>query len=150
MSTDEKLTREEKQRRNDLECAHDPCAYDHTCRNHQILAEVAKRLREWIRVPKDAKWPARSLDDDLDEAAALLEQRSGGQWISVSERLPDEDGRLWAVLSDTVNLGIVTGYYPLCEYYHFNDGWATDERITHWLDVKLPPLPAAPQGWSES
>lgn len=66
------------------------------------------------------------------------------RWIPCSERTPDVDGRLWAVLSDTVNCGNVTGYYPLYEYYHFDNGWATDERITHWLEVKLPAMPSIP------
>jgi uncharacterized protein DUF551 len=63
-------------------------------------------------------------------------------WISVEERLPDEDGRLWAILTDKMSNGKVIGYYPLYEYYHFDNGWATDDRVTHWLDVKLPTLPA--------
>ena len=101
----------------------------------EMVGHLIRMRNEYQTIPR---W---EIEEIADHAASLL-QRSSGQWISVSERLPEENGRLWAVLTDTVNLGAGTGYYPIYEYYHFDNGWATDERITYWLDVILPPLPA--------
>ena len=65
------------------------------------------------------------------------------RWVPCSERQPDKDGRLWAILTERREQGKHTGYIPLFEYYNFIDGWATDDHVTHWLDADLHPLPRA-------
>ena len=35
--------------------------------------DIVERLREWIGVPKKGQWPTRSMDDDLKEAADVIE-----------------------------------------------------------------------------
>ena len=56
-------------------------------------------------------------------------------WIPVGERLPDVDHNLWLV--------VVTndaGYQRVTvEFYHFHEGWATDENVTHWMPLKTAP-----------
>jgi hypothetical protein len=65
-------------------------------------------------------------------------------WVSPTDRQPDVDGRLWAILTERREYGKLTGYVPLFEYYHFDNGWATDDRILFWLDSPLHPLPQVP------
>lgn len=79
-----------------------------------------------------------------DKAAMLSAPPAATGWVSVKDRLPDEDGKLWAILTPERRNGVVTGYERLYEYYHFHEGWATDEEVTHWLDYRLPPLPSPP------
>jgi hypothetical protein len=38
-----------------------------------IYRKSSKRLREWLTANKAKRWPARDLDDDLAQAASLLE-----------------------------------------------------------------------------
>lgn len=84
----------------------------------------------------------------LDEAFAqirLLEAAvpASPGWVACSERLPEKDGRLWAILVDET-IGGHGALTPLYEFYHFDNGWATDDKVTHWLDYELPSLPATP------
>ena len=61
-----------------LDCSPDPCAYDHTCRNHRLLAEVEQSLTNaqarCAEAEKDKaryRWlrGMRIFPEDLDEAA---------------------------------------------------------------------------------
>jgi hypothetical protein len=52
--------------------------------------ELASRLREWINV-EGGKWPTRSMDDDLREAADFLSRHtpeSVPEWIACADRHP--------------------------------------------------------------
>lgn len=46
------------------------------------------------------------------------------KWIPCSERLPDVDGKLWRIR---------TASGESEEFYHFHEGWATDQDVTHWM-----------------
>ena len=63
-------------------------------------------------------------------------------WVSPTDRNPDLDGRLWVILVERREQGKRTGFIPMFEYYHFIDGWATDDTVLFWLDSPLHPLPS--------
>jgi hypothetical protein len=101
-----------------------------------------EQIEEFRRYPFISSALAARIDSLCDLALSALD----AQWVSVNDRLPDEDGRLWIALAEKVTNGKVVGYYPIHEFYHFHEGWATDETIVYWLNIALPPLPAPPKG----
>jgi len=83
------------------------------------------------------------LSRELGEQVVAAEARAGEGWIPVSERLPDVDGIRWMIW-------VIDNYrmpYLASEYYHFHEGWATDEEVTHWMSLPAPP--ASPTGRKE-
>ena len=70
-------------RRELLECAHDPCAYDHFCSNHRLLADLERELagaHEWL-----AKW--RRIAGEASETIGRLREEAS------SATLPTVEGR---------------------------------------------------------
>ena len=90
-----------------------------------------------------AKWPHTTYECAGFIYKAMLSAAPPAGWVSVKDRLPDEDGRLWAILIDE-SIGGHVPLTPAYEYYHFHEGWATDEEVLYWLDYRLPPLPSLP------
>lgn len=83
--------------------------------------------------------------EKLESTTRSESKECAPRWVPCIERTPEQDHYLWAVLTESVRDGRVTGYIPTFEYYHHLEGWATDEKITHWLDLLLPKLPEAPK-----
>lgn len=81
-------------------------------------------------------WP------DISRALRSETAATAPKWVSPTNRQPDVDGRLWAVLTERRENGKRTGFVPTFEYYHFINGWATDDTILFWLDSPLHPLPS--------
>lgn len=91
----------------------------------------------------------RHNDEARAAVACLKEQLAPSEtastqpkWVSPTDRQPDLDGRLWVILTERRENGKRVGFVPAFEYYHFMDGWATDETILFWLDSPLHPLPS--------
>lgn len=80
-------------------------------------------------------------------ASSLAPEGMRTAWVPASERLPDKDGRLWAILTESRSNGKPGPWIPGFEYYHFIDGWATDQYVRYWLDAELHPLPKM---WSDT
>lgn len=74
---------------------------------------------------------------DAIVAALRAQSENARGWIACEKRLPDTDGALCLVYLPDRDGGKLRADF---EYYHFIDGWATDERVTHWM-----PLPKEPK-----
>ena len=75
-----------------------------------------------------------------DERIAELEN----QWISVEDRLPDENKNVIVFANDIVSSFVETACYYVCpEYLH--GGWSEENGdpyepiITHWMNLPEPP-----------
>lgn len=75
-------------------------------------------------------------------ASSTLVTEPQQSWIPVSERLPDVDGVRWMIWAID-NYGVP---YLASEYYHFHEGWATDEHVTHWMPLPTPPAQSGKEG----
>jgi hypothetical protein len=117
------------------------------------LRRLEQRMEDWDR--RCAKGESgRAIIEEADDIMTRLyslafewevQSEKKSHWVPTTERHPDKDGRLWAILVERREDGKHTGYIPLYEYYHFIDGWATDDHVTHWLDADLHPLPGIPK-----
>lgn len=62
------------------------------------------------------------------------------QWISVDERLPEDDRLVLAHFSDVEpNLCYATAYYRK-GVWNVPDDWYYDCRIDFWMPIPIPPL----------
>jgi hypothetical protein len=77
-----------------------------------------------------------------------IEALKGNQWVSVEERLPEEDGRYLVVLrkrkdgEETVETRIMRFLDSAWKYPHFVPEWLNNEIIqvvTHWMPLPEPP-----------
>ena len=66
--------------------------------------------------------------------SAVSETAPRGAWRPISEN-PDIDGRLWPIV--VVRDGKVAMDF---EYYHFDNGWASDEEILNWWNQPIIPV----------
>lgn len=70
------------------------------------------------------------------------------EWISVNDRLPDQDGEVLVIVSGTPQKNITLNCaYELAEYDPY-DGWIMemwpeweDAVVTHWMPLSLPQPP---------
>ena len=94
-----------------------------------ILEETARVARK-VGLEKD--WITRSIEQALQALGA------GRAWISIDERLPEEDGRVVVFTGKKVAIEV----YEDERFYWNNDydEWAEDNEVTHWM-----PLPSAPK-----
>lgn len=67
---------------------------------------------------------------------------SPSNWVPVSKN-PDLDGLLWPIAVKLHAEGRVL-YKADFEYYHFDNGWATDEEVVAWLPVPVPNMDRLP------
>lgn len=78
---------------------------------------------------------------DIDNAPTVEPKR--GEWIPVSERLPDKCN---AVLFITEHGFYYVGHYYVAEKCHEFDGWyangITTNTVTHWMPLPEPPCGA--------
>jgi len=63
----------------------------------------------------------------------------GAEWVKVSERMPDEEGKDGRIL---VCCGgeVKTGFYDFLSKFSDADGYPLFSEVTHWM-----PIPAAPE-----
>ncbi len=62
----------------------------------------------------------------------------GGSWLPPSIN-PDVDGRLWPIAFVPLNDRTRRPEMAF-EYYHFDNGWATDDRIVAWWNQPVAPF----------
>ena len=99
-----------------------------------IRAGVEKALKEPIVDAYNAKDIIRIAQDRWCETCYLKEQKEAGGWISVKDRLPEEDG-LYNVYCKDGSMA----------HAWFEDKWFIDHcecgdgYITHWMPLPEPP-----------
>jgi hypothetical protein len=100
---------------------------------YSATIRVDEHEQEFVK-DNDGPWVLNT--DVADAIRALPAREPVTEWIPVSERLPDRDHNLWlVVVTNKHGYGRVT-----VEFYHFHEGWATDENVTHWMPIPEPPL----------
>lgn len=70
--------------------------------------------------------------EEIDRLTAEVEKH---RWIPVEDMSKLDDGKCYQVLTKENPL------FPDCEFYSFNDGWATDKEVTHYREIDLPEPP---------
>jgi hypothetical protein len=85
------------------------------------------------------KWQKRPIEDALRaEVARLTEALERERWVSVSERLPDEDQEVICMTTrESLHTRCIRTYFSDGEFY---TPWSSD-IVTHWR-----PLPEPPEG----
>jgi len=73
------------------------------------------------------------------DVEAALEALKQSQWISVEERLPEEDGFYFVMVSIETSAG-EREVYPESSWWNFQLKWCGDfaEGITHWKPISPP------------
>jgi hypothetical protein len=77
-------------------------------------------------------------------AGRAAAQAIASQWVSVNDRLPEPGREVPISVLDTVSN--VERRYLSCGAWSPNDYegyWTGYRHVTHWLDVRLPPIPAS-------
>lgn len=89
---------------------------------------------KWVREhPTDVSAIGiNALLDELDRMTAEVEKH---RWIPVSDMSKLEDGKCYQILTKENPI------FPDCEFYSFENGWATDKEVTHYREISLPEPP---------
>ena len=111
-----------------------------------IDADALKNKRQLVEV-RDGYWRTTVcvvLATDIDAAPTIA---PAPQWISVTERLPKEDGDLYIVTAYNEEIWWNRVVVLCAEYYRgswtWNENgreWDLTDSVTHWM-----PLPKAPE-----
>ena len=102
--------------------------------SERILRSRTDRPDEW------------SMDAYLREAKKLEDRiaQLENQWISVEDKLPDENADVIVFANDIVNGFVETACYYVCPEY-LSGGWREENGdpyepiVTHWMPLPTPP-----------
>ena len=104
-------------------------------KDKQIIEEVANFL--W----KNTLIHTEDLCHDVAETLVIAGYRNQSEWISVDERLPEENGR-YLVCVNVSHLAFTSLTIIAVMEYGKNHGfylYSEDEPVTHWMPLPEPP-----------
>lgn len=102
----------------------------------KIIINALRECKKPYTVMLDVS--AEMIADRLEELESELQKLKSEQqpeWISVEDRLPEEDGS-YAVIYD--------GLKKVYVYYFESKSQGFNENITHWMPLPEPPKPKVP------
>lgn len=122
----------------------DPAStYDAVADAVQEIADAAEEAFKKAGLTDPGEWDSDNIVEDVKRGIVSAIERmtprsTTGAWIPHHTN-PERDGCLWpiAVRADG------GGFHMKFEYYHFTDGWATDEDIAAWWNQPIAPIARA-------
>ena len=104
--------------------------------NNATMAQLADYLiNSGVTVQEDCKECAEATQNCIVKLQEqIAELRSAQEWVSVTERLPEEEGLyLVAVVNDHERR------YSKTAWYHGHGNWFLHQKVTNWMPLPEPP-----------
>lgn len=103
------------------------CGYEHNCGTHgcAVMREAAEKLEELNTFEQTNRYRLMK---------KLAEEREKHRWIPVTERLPEEDVSVLAIVSGTPSTNVALYKTIVIAEYFGNEGWFIGEW-PDWMDA---------------
>lgn len=92
---------------------------------------LALETKRWFVIPDNRETMKAAIDH-----AETLDYVPRQQWISVEDRLPEEETEVLCYLGNALGKGIVVAFRRHGDWYF--DGWKCP-TVTHWMPLPEPP-----------